>query len=78
MSIDPVPVLQRHLAHGPVDGDAGVVDQDVELPVLLQHLGDDPLAVGGHADVALVDGRPLMGGGELLGRVRAVSTRPPP
>src|SRR5215204_2606812 len=69
---DPVPVLHRHLADGAVDGDAGVVDQDVQLPVLLQHLGDDPLAVGGDADVALVDSRPLMGGGELLGRVRAV------
>src|SRR5215217_733554 len=67
----PVPVLGRHLADGAVDGDAGVVDQDVQLPVLLQHLGDDPLAVGGDADVALVDGRPLVGGGELLGRVRA-------
>src|SRR4029453_16897402 len=69
---DPVPVLGRHLAHGAVDGDAGVVDQDVELAVLVQHLADDPLAVGGHADVALVDGGPLVGGGELLGRVGAV------
>src|SRR5215211_8586726 len=69
---DPVPVLHAHLADRLVDGDAGVVDQDVELALLVQHLGDHPLAVGGHADVALMDGGPLVGGGELLGRVGAV------
>jgi hypothetical protein len=40
--------------------------------VLLQHLLDDALAVGGDADVALMDGRALVGGGERLGRVGAV------
>jgi hypothetical protein len=69
---DPVPVLHAHLADGAVDGDAGVVDQDVQPAVLLEHLLDDPFAVGGDADVALVDGRPLVGGGERLGRVGPV------
>jgi NAD(P)-dependent dehydrogenase (short-subunit alcohol dehydrogenase family) len=39
---------------------------------VLQHLVDDPLAVGGDAEVALVDGRSLVRGRELLGRVGAV------
>jgi len=69
---DPVPVLHAHLADRLVDRDAGVVDQDVELAVLVQDLGDDPLAVGRDTDVALVDGRALMGGGERLGGVGAV------
>src|SRR5215211_2528513 len=68
----PVPVLHRHLADRAVDRDAGVVDQDIQLPVLVQHLPDDPLAVGGNPDVALMDGRALVRGGELLGRVGAV------
>src|SRR4029453_3012297 len=66
---DPVPVLHRHLADGAVDGDAVVVAQDVHPAVLVQDLGDDPLTVGRDPDVALVDGRPLVGGGERLGRV---------
>src|SRR4029453_4822808 len=39
--------------------------------MLLQHLGDDPFTVGGDADVALVNGGPLMGGRERLGGVGA-------
>src|SRR5918998_6497357 len=35
---DPSPVVVGHLQHGAVDGDAGVVDQDVEPAVLLDHL----------------------------------------
>src|SRR4029453_18021418 len=69
---DPVPVLHAHLADRAVDGDAGVVDQDVQAAVLLEHLLDDPLTVGRDPDVALMDGRSLVVGGELLGRVGAV------
>ena len=49
-----VPVFGGHLAHRLVDGDTGVVDQDVELAVLVEHLPDDALAVLVRADVALV------------------------
>ena len=40
-----VPVLDRHLHGHLVDGDAGVVDEDVEAAVLVEHLLDDPAAV---------------------------------
>ena len=52
---DAIPVVGGHPAHGAVDGDAGVVDEDVDPAVLLEHLGDHALAVGDGADVALVD-----------------------
>src|SRR2546423_10082128 len=68
---DVVPFLGTHLAHRLVHRDAGVVDQDVQLPVPLEHLGDDPLAVLVAADVALVDAHAVVGVlvAELLGRV---------
>jgi len=53
---DPQPVLITHLGHGPVDGDPGVVDQDVQAAVLLDDLADDAAAVLGAADVAVVQG----------------------
>ena len=40
-----VPLFRGHLADGLVHGDAGVVDQDVQLPVLVEHLADDADAV---------------------------------
>ncbi len=68
---DLLPVLVGHLGHGPVDRDAGVVDQDVDPAVLVDHLVQDPAAVVRAADVALVHGDPLAGevghgGGEEL------------
>ena len=45
----------RHLQHGLVDRDAGVVDEDVEPAVLLDHLAHGSAAVIGRADVALVN-----------------------
>jgi len=55
---DLLPVLVGHLGHGPVDGDTGVVDEDVDPAVLLFHLAQHPAAVIGVADVALVNGDP--------------------
>jgi hypothetical protein len=40
-----------------VDGDAGVVDQDVESAVLVEYLAHDAGAVVVGADVAVVHGR---------------------
>jgi hypothetical protein len=54
---DFVPVVDAHFPDGPVDGDAGVVDEDVEAAVLLDDLLDDALAVVGVADVALMQVR---------------------
>ena len=51
---DLVPVVDAHLPDGAVDGDAGVVDEDVEAAVLVDDFLDDALAVVGVADVALV------------------------
>src|ERR687894_716754 len=51
---DPVPVFDGHLADGLVQGDAGVVDQDVEAAVGVEDFPDDSFAVFGGADVALV------------------------
>ncbi len=70
---DLAPVLVAHLEHRPVGGDAGVVDQDVEPAVLLDHLGDAATAVLGRADVAPVHRQAPVGEGvgegpgELLG-----------
>src|SRR5918997_6509283 len=58
---DPAPVVVGHLQHGAVDGDARVVDQDVEPAVLLDDLGDGAPAVVGVRDVALVHGEALVG-----------------
>ena len=58
-----VPVLVGHLQHGLVDRDPGVVDEDVEAPVLLDDLVDGAPAVLRRADVALVErgGQPVLG-----------------
>src|SRR6202163_1576566 len=48
------PVVVRHLAHRLVDGDAGVVDQEVDAPEALEHFGDDALAVFRLVDAALM------------------------
>jgi hypothetical protein len=72
---DPGPVLVGHLVHGPVDGDPGVIDQDVQAAVLLDDLVDDAAAVGRVADVAVVEGDVAAGvfgahfGEEFLGRL---------
>ena len=60
-----------HLADGLVHGDAGVVDQDVELAVGVEDFADDPLAVFGRADVALVDAGAGVGLAEVVGGVLA-------
>ena len=72
----PAPVVVGHLEHGPVDGDAGVVDQDVQPAVLLDHLGDGAAAVVGGGDVAAVDGDVAVrvGAGEVLGEHSARSS----
>ena len=54
---DFVPVVDAHFPDGPVDGDAGVVDEDVQAAVLVDDFFDDALAVVGVADVALVQGQ---------------------
>ena len=54
---DFVPVVDAHLPDGPVDGDAGVVDEDVQAAVLLDDFLNDALAVLGVADVALMQGQ---------------------
>src|SRR6185295_9914309 len=68
------PVLIGELEHRLVDGDARVVDEDVEPPVGRDHLVDGAPAVRRLAHVALVDAHlGAVGGGEavaeLLGRV---------
>ena len=50
-----MPVVVGHLQHRVIAGDPGVVDEDVEASVLLDHLPDDAPAVFGKADVAAVD-----------------------
>jgi hypothetical protein len=52
-----VPILVGHLQHGLVNRDAGVVDQDIEAAVLLDHVRHGAPAILGRADVALVDAR---------------------
>ena len=66
-----IPLGRAHLPHRLVYGDPGVVDEDVELPVLVKHLFGDPDAVVVGADVALVDGGPVIGVllTEALGRL---------
>jgi hypothetical protein len=59
------PVIVRHLEHGLVAGDAGVVDEDVRAPVGLDHLLDGAAAIPRLAHVALVDAhRGGVGAGE--------------
>jgi hypothetical protein len=53
---DAVPVLVAHLGHGLVDGDPGVVDQDVQAAVLLDDFTHHAPAVFRLADVPVVDG----------------------
>src|SRR5262249_8550206 len=71
---DLLPVVVGHLGHGPVDGDAGVVHQDVQPAVLLDDVADHATAVFAAADVPVVQGDPATGiggrhlGEELLGR----------
>src|SRR5262249_48657611 len=50
-----VPVIDRHLPDGLVDVDAGVVDQEVDPTLLVQHLFDDAAAGFGRRDIALMD-----------------------
>ena len=69
---DVVPVLRGHLPDGLVQGDARVVDQDVEAAVPVEDLLDHPLAVFGDADVALVQAGARVVGDELLGGLLAV------
>src|ERR1700760_4322178 len=68
-----MPVFYGHLADRAVDGDAGVVDQVVNVTVLLEDLGDHALAVLGNTNIALVDRARQPVAGELfaqsLGRV---------
>jgi hypothetical protein len=47
-----VPVVVGHRGNGLVDGDAGVVDQNVESPVLVDGLADRPAAIARRADIA--------------------------
>src|SRR5664280_2789615 len=54
---DLVPLLHRHLHRHLVHGDTGIVDQDVDPPVLVEHLLDHPAAVVWVGHVALVDCR---------------------
>src|SRR6185436_12700876 len=49
-----VPVLVGHRRHSPVDGNAGVVDQDVDPAVLVDDLGEGAPAVRSGRYVALV------------------------
>src|ERR1035438_1416483 len=46
-----LPALVGHLGHGPVDGDARVVDHDVEPAVLVDHLAHDTPAIISVADI---------------------------
>src|SRR6476661_588863 len=64
---DAVPVVRGHPADGLVRGDACVVDQDVEAPVLVEDLADDTFAVLDRADVALVHAAAGMGLPEQVG-----------
>src|SRR4051812_39692356 len=68
---DPVPVFDGHLADGLVQGDAGVVDQDVEAAVGVEDFLDDSFAVFGGADVALVGAGAGVGFAEGVGDVFA-------
>jgi hypothetical protein len=52
-----VPVVDGHAQDRTVQREAGVVDEDVEPAVLLDHLTDDALAVVRVADIPLVDRR---------------------
>ena len=49
-----MPIVDAHFPDGPVDGDARVVDEDVQAAVLLDDFVNDALAVLGVADVALM------------------------
>ena len=72
---DLLPVLVGHLGHGPVDGDAGVVHQDVDPAVVVDHLAQHPAAVIGVTDVALVHGDPPV---RILGGHARPGTSPRP
>ena len=62
---DGVPLLRRHLQHGPVAQHAGVVDQAVE-PAELGHRGrDQPVGHLDVGDVALDEHRRAAGSGDL-------------
>jgi hypothetical protein len=61
-----VPVVHRQLPDGAIQGDAGVVDEDVEAAVTVDHLSDDAQAVIGVAHVAVVDAGPRAAALELL------------
>jgi hypothetical protein len=58
---DLVPVVVGHLGHGPVNGNPGIVDENVETPVLLEGLCENPTAVVTLADVAAMQAEGLSG-----------------
>ena len=60
-----LPVFIGHLGGGPVDGDPGVIHQDVEAAVLIDDVVYDAPAVVGQADVAFVQRAELV---RVLGR----------
>jgi hypothetical protein len=62
---DLVPVLVGHLEDRLVGRDAGVVDEDVQAPVVIDDLLHGAPAVLGRADVALMDGDRDLVFGEL-------------
>jgi hypothetical protein len=60
-TIHALPVLVGHLGGRPVDGDPGVIHQDVEAPVLIYDVMHDAPAVVSQADVAFVQRAELVG-----------------
>src|SRR5690242_15044581 len=75
----PQPVVVGHLGHGPVDGDPGVVDQDVQPAALVDDLTQDAAAIIGVADVPLVHADLLsgvIGGHALVELLRALAVPP--
>ena len=53
---------------GLIDRDAGIVDEDVDAALLIQHFSDDTSAIIGRADVAGMQ-RDRRAGAECLGEV---------
>src|ERR1019366_5662345 len=70
------PILFGHLQHRLVDRDPGVVDEDVELSVCLDHLTDGAPAVLGRADIALVDTRVNAAAAQLIQQLASALSVP--